>query len=191
MVHLSRIYTKFGDGGETCLGDGKTVAKDHIRVEAYGSVDELNSVLGLILANTDAGESKDLLLGIQNDLFDVGGDLCIPEDPRQEEGSCLRVKPQQVEKLEKAIDHLNQRLKPLNSFILPGGSPLAAWCHLARTVCRRAERTVVTLANEEAINKNVIIYLNRLSDLLFVMARIHNSDGLNDVLWKPGAGASS
>lgn len=191
MVFLSRIYTKTGDSGETCLGDGKRVAKDHIRVEAYGSVDELNSVLGLILAVGNPGESRDLILVIQNDLFDLGGDLCIPEDPKQVEGSCLRVKPQQVERLEKEIDRLNERLKPLNSFVLPGGSTVSAWCHLARTVCRRAERAVVSLAHEEAINEQVLIYLNRLSDLLFVMARIHNNDGKDDILWKPGAGAQS
>jgi cob(I)alamin adenosyltransferase len=187
MVHLSRIYTKFGDGGETCLGNGKKVAKDHIRVEAYGSVDELNALLGMILSAADAGESRDLLLAIQNDLFDLGGDLCIPQEPGQEPGSCLRVTDRQVDRLEKAIDRLNERLKPLNSFILPGGSPMASWCHLARTVCRRAERQVVTLAKGEQVNAQVIIYLNRLSDLLFVMARIHNDEGSKDILWKPGA----
>ena len=189
MVHLSKIYTKSGDRGETSLGDGRRVAKDHIRVEAYGSVDELNSILGMILATTNPGESQTLLLGIQNDLFDVGADLCVPEDPRQPDGSCLRVRPEQVTRLERAIDLLNERLTPLNSFILPGGTPLAAWCHVARTVCRRAERMVVCLAHEEAINNHALIYLNRLSDLLFVMARIHNDEGKGDVLWKPGAGA--
>lgn len=187
MVHLSRIYTKFGDRGETSLGDGKKVAKDHARVEAYGSVDELNAVLGMILSSCDPGESRERLLEIQNDLFDLGGDLCIPEKPSEEPGSCLRVSARQVARLEQAIDQLNERLKPLNSFILPGGSPMASWCHLARTVCRRAERQVVTLAHGEAINAQVIIYLNRLSDLLFVMARIHNDEGRNDILWKPGA----
>lgn len=190
MVHLSKIYTKSGDRGETCLGDGRRVAKDHIRVEAFGTVDELNSILGMILATTPPGESHNLLLVIQNDLFDVGADLCVPEDPRQAPGSCLRIRPEQVSRLEHAIDALNERLSPLDSFILPGGTPLAAWCHVARTVCRRAERMVVCLSHEEAINSQALIYLNRLSDLLFVMARIHNDEGKGDILWKPGAGAT-
>jgi len=185
MVYISRIYTKTGDQGDTALGDGKRVPKDHVRVAAYGTVDELNAVLGLLLANLPSTEEADLLRSIQNDLFDVGADLCVPETPGASTGS-LRVKPEQTKRLEDAIDRLNARLQPLRSFVLPGGSPAAAWCHLARTVCRRAERDVVTLARTETINAEVVIYLNRLSDLLFVLARIYNNEGQTDVLWQPG-----
>ncbi len=188
MVYLSTIYTKTGDQGETGLGNGSRVPKDHIRVEAYGSVDELNAVLGVLLASAIGLESNGFLLGIQNDLFDVGADLCVPEDPNLSQKTRLRVSKEQVTKLESEIDRLNQRLAPLNSFVLPGGSPIAAWCHVARTVCRRAERLVVSLARQEIINEQILIYLNRLSDLLFVMARIHNDEGNGDVLWNPGAG---
>jgi cob(I)alamin adenosyltransferase len=184
MVYLSRIYTKTGDSGETALGDGSRVPKDHPRVAAYGTVDELNAVLGLLLAQADAPE-PDLLRTVQNDLFDVGADLCVPPPPEEPAGARLRVRPVQVERLEAAIDRLNEQLKPLTSFVLPGGRPAAAWCHLARTVCRRAEREVVTLRRGEAINPQVVVYLNRLSDLLFVLARTCN-DGGADVLWVPG-----
>jgi cob(I)alamin adenosyltransferase len=186
MVFLSRIYTKSGDRGETGLGDGTRVPKDHPRVGAYGGVDELNAVLGLLLAHSERGEAADLLRGIQNDLFDVGADLCVPSAEGEQPGQRLRVRPEQAQRLEAAIDRLNERLTPLNSFVLPGGSPMAAWCHLARTVCRRAERDVVTLARAEAVNPQVVVYLNRLSDLLFVLARVYNRDGQDDVLWVPG-----
>lgn len=183
MVYLSRIYTKTGDQGETALGDGRRVPKDHVRVAAYGTVDELNAVLGLGLA--EGGREGDLIRGIQNDLFDVGADLCVPLVAGEEPGQRLRVQPAQVERLERTIDQLNERLAPLTSFVLPGGTPAAAWCHLARTVCRRAEREVVTLARSEDVNPHVVVYLNRLSDLLFVLARVANDDGRADVLWKP------
>jgi cob(I)alamin adenosyltransferase len=189
MVYLSRIYTKSGDQGETGLGDGSRVAKDHPRVAAYGSVDELNAVLGLLLAHAGSeldGETRRLLLGIQNDLFDVGADLCRPELPGEQPGQVLRIRAEQAEQLEKAIDVRNQHLQPLTSFVLPGGTPAAAWCHLARTVCRRAERDVVTLMQQQPINPHVVIYLNRLSDLLFVLARTFNRQGQDDVLWVPG-----
>jgi cob(I)alamin adenosyltransferase len=190
MVYLSRIYTKTGDQGETALGDGSRVAKDHPRVAAYGSVDELNAVLGLLLAQhaagPDAAEFAELVRSIQNDLFDVGADLCRPQRADEAAGQRLRVRPEQAQRLEAAIDRFNDRLEPLKSFVLPGGSAAAAWCHLARTVCRRAERDVVTLARAEPINPQVIIYLNRLSDLLFVLARVGNRDGRDDVLWVPG-----
>jgi cob(I)alamin adenosyltransferase len=186
MVYLSRIYTKTGDQGETGLGDGTRVAKDHPRVAAYGSVDELNALLGLLLANHADTPEADLVRSIQNDLFDVGADLCVPQPAQEKAGERLRVKAEQVDQLEKAIDRLNERLEPLKSFVLPGGKPAAAWCHVARTVCRRAERDVVTLARTERINPQVVIYLNRLSDLLFVMARVLNGDGKDDVLWQPG-----
>jgi cob(I)alamin adenosyltransferase len=184
MVYLSRIYTKTGDRGDTSLGDGTRVAKDHPRVAAYGTVDELNAVLGLLIAQCSEVSELELLRRIQNDLFDVGADLCVPI---QENETRLRVQPGQALRLEKEIDRLNAGLKPLTSFVLPAGHPAAAWCHLARTVCRRAERDVVTLMRMEAVNPQVIVYLNRLSDLLFVLARAHNHQtGRDDVLWVPG-----
>jgi cob(I)alamin adenosyltransferase len=184
MVYLSRIYTKTGDQGETALGDGQRVPKDHPRVAAYGTVDELNSILGLLLAQATTVAEADLLCSIQNDLFDVGADLCVPMKPGEEKA--LRLVPEQVSRLEAAIDRLNAGLRPLTSFVLPGGSAAAAWAHLARTVCRRAERDVVTLARAESINPQIVIYLNRLSDLLFVLARVCNDQGGADVLWQPG-----
>jgi cob(I)alamin adenosyltransferase len=188
MVYLSKIYTKTGDQGDTGLGDGSRVAKDHPRVAAYGSVDELNSALGLVMVSTPASEPSTaaLLRGIQNDLFDVGADLCKPQTPDEKPGKVLRIQAEHAARLEKAIDQWNLSLEPLKSFVLPGGTPAAAWCHLARTVCRRAERDVVTLARTETINPQVIIYLNRLSDLLFVLARVCNDRGQSDVLWEPG-----
>lgn len=188
MVYLSRIYTKTGDHGETALGDGVRVPKDHPRVVAYGGVDELNAVLGLLrhqLAG-DAPEQVGLMSQIQNDLFDVGADLCVPAAADEAPGQRLRVRPEQAARLETPIDRWNADLAPLTSFVLPGGSPAAAWCHLARTVCRRCERDVVTLARTEAINPQVIVYLNRLSDLLFVLARVLNDGGKTDQLWVPG-----
>lgn len=184
MVYLSRIYTKAGDGGQTGLGDGTRVPKDHPRVVAYGEVDELNSVLGLALA---AGAPEpELLRRVQNDLFDLGSDLCVPPGDGDAARTALRVTADQAERLEREIDRLNERLQPLRSFVLPGGSPGAAWLHLARTVCRRAERTVVTLMGSEPVGPAVLVYLNRLSDLLFVLARVANDDGRADLLWVPG-----
>jgi len=186
MVYLSRIYTKSGDQGETGLGDGSRVAKDHPRVTAYGTVDELNAILGVLLATTPNAPEADLLRSIQNDLFDVGADLCVPPAADEKAGGRLRMRPEQATRLEAAIDRLNANLQPLTSFILPGGQPAAAWCHLARTVCRRAERDVVTLSHTEPVDSPVVIYLNRLSDLLFVLARVYNNQGRDDVLWQPG-----
>ena len=186
MVYLSRIYTKTGDSGDTALGDGTRVPKDDPRVAAYGSVDELNAALGLLLAHQPDFAEAELLRSIQNDLFDVGADLCVPPMPDEEAGKHLRVQPSQAARLETTIDRLNASLTPLRSFVLPGGTPVAAWCHLARTVCRRAERDVVTLARIQSINPQIIIYLNRLSDLLFVLTRVSNADGKGDVLWQPG-----
>jgi cob(I)alamin adenosyltransferase len=185
MVILSRIYTRTGDQGDTALGDGSRVPKDDPRVAAYGSVDELNAVLGMLLTVPPLGEA-DLLRSIQNDLFDVGADLCLPQASEEAPGAHLRVQPQQAERLEHAIDRLNASLSPLQSFVLPGGTPSAAWAHLARTVCRRAERDVVSLTHQEWINPAIVIYLNRLSDLLFVLARVYNNNGRDDVLWQPG-----
>ena len=186
MVYLSRIYTKSGDGGETGLGDGSRVPKDSLRVEAYGQVDELNSVLGLVLASCPSCPEFALLQSIQNDLFDVGADLCVPPTEGEHTTKALRVTATQSERLEKNIDRVNENLQPLQSFVLPGGTPLASYLHLARTICRRAERAVVTLMRAESVNVNVLIYLNRLSDLLFVLARVANDGGKGDVLWVPG-----
>ncbi len=190
MVYLSRIYTKTGDQGDTALGDGTRVPKDHPRVTAYGSVDELNAILGLLVLNDPDAVQTELLRGIQNDLFDVGADLCVPPAPDEAPGSRLRIRPEQAARLESAIDRLNANLRPLTSFVLPGGRAAAAWCHLARTVCRRAEREVVTLSHSESVNPQVVIYLNRLSDLLFVLARVYNNGGQDDVLWQPGKTSS-
>ena len=187
MVYISRIYTKAGDGGQTGLGDGSRVWKNSRRVIAIGEVDELNAVVGLAIA---AGTPEaDLLRSIQNDLFDIGADLCVPV--MDGETNVLRMVPSQSDRLEREIDRLNSRLAPLHSFVLPGGSQAAAWLHLARTVCRRAERSFVELMQAEPINPNVLIYLNRLSDLLFVLARVANDDGKGDVLWVPGRSRNS
>jgi len=190
MVYLSRIYTKTGDRGDTGLGDGSRVPKDHPRVTAYGTVDELNAILGIFLVHLHDAKAEaalvDLVRSVQNDLFDVGADLCLPPGEGEKPGQVLRIQADQAERLEQAIDSRNERLQPLKSFILPGGTAAAAWCHLARTVCRRAERDVVTLARSDRINPQVIVYLNRLSDLLFVLGRVCNHDGHDDVLWVPG-----
>ena len=188
MVYLSRIYTRTGDRGETGLGDGSRVPKDHPRVAAYGTIDELNSVLGLLIAGAPDWSETGLLRGIQNDLFDCGADLCRPQAPAETAGQRLRILPEQAQRLEQAIDRLNADLQPLTSFVLPGGSTTAAWCHLARTVCRRAERDVVALARNEVVNQEVVVYLNRLSDLLFVLARVANDRGREDILWVTGKG---
>ena len=190
MVYLSRIYTRTGDGGDTGLGDGRRVSKNHPRIEAIGAVDELNAVLGLLLAQSPDLPEHGLVQSIQNDLFDVGADLCVPAAADEQAGQKLRVTAAQVARLESAIDRINADLKPLKSFILPGGSPAAAWCHLARTVCRRAERAVVSLMGTEVVTPQVLAYLNRLSDLLFVLGRDFNHQGRKDVLWEPGQGGS-
>jgi len=184
MVFLSRIYTKSGDGGETGLGDGSRVPKCSARVTAYGEVDELNAVLGLAIAHDS--DRLAFLRSVQNDLFDVGADLCVPSSPGESGEHRLRVRAEQAERLEREIDRLNSGLQPLRSFVLPGGSLPAAWLHFARTVCRRAERSVVELMQTEVVNPDLLVYLNRLSDLLFVMARVANEEGQGDVLWEPG-----
>jgi cob(I)alamin adenosyltransferase len=186
MVYLSRIYTKTGDKGDTALGDGSRVPKNHPRVTAYGTVDELNAALGVLLAENPGAAEADLLRTIQNDLFDVGADLCVPESQTESSRQPLRIDPGQVKRMEQAIDRLNESLQPLTSFVLPGGRKAAAWCHLARTICRRAERDVVALSQGEPLNPQVVIYLNRLSDLLFVLARVYNDGGREDRLWEPG-----
>jgi cob(I)alamin adenosyltransferase len=187
MVKLTKIYTRGGDSGETSLGDGARVPKSSTRVSSYGDVDEANSILGIVRLYLD-GPEDEILARIQNDLFDVGADLCTPieETPKYPP---LRVTQPQIDWLEAQIDRMNAELAPLTSFILPGGTPAAAFLHQARTVVRRAERLVVELLTEpgEAVNRLVLIYLNRLSDLLFVMSRYVNGKGANDVLWVPGA----
>jgi len=190
MVRLTRIYTRGGDAGKTSLGDGKRVSKTHVRIVAYGAVDELNSTLGMVRRQPQLKRQDDRLLGrIQNDLFDVGADLCVPTKRGEKKGARLRVQPQQVLALEAAIDERNDKLQPLDSFVLPGGSDLAAWLHIARTVCRRAELEVVRLSETPRMGvppQEALRYLNRLSDLLFVMARVANGNGRTDVKWQPG-----
>jgi cob(I)alamin adenosyltransferase len=187
MVVLSKIYTKTGDAGETALGNGARVAKHSLRVTAYGTVDETNATLGLARLHAQ-GEIDEALARIQNDLFDLGADLCRPDMARDHEAGYvpLRMLAAQVERLEHEIDVMNARLQPLRSFILPGGTPLSAHLHLCRTVCRRAERLTVELATMEEVNAEAVKYLNRLSDWFFVAGRIANSDGRDDVLWVPG-----
>lgn len=185
MVKLTRIYTRGGDNGQTSLGDGSRVPKHDLRVSAYGEVDEANAVIGLARLHA-SGEVDAILSRIQNDLFDLGADLCTPfEDAPQYPP--LRIVDAQVERLEREIDAMNAGLAPLNSFILPGGTPLAAHLHLARTVVRRAERGMTLLAAHERVNDAAIRYANRLSDHLFVLGRRANEDGTRDVLWIPGA----
>lgn len=187
MVKLNKIYTKKGDDGTTGLVRGPRRMKHDLRVACYGTVDEANSTIGLARLHTGSMPKLDRLLArIQNDLFDVGSDFATPgTDPAGAEPT-LRVTPAQTEWLEQQIDTHNEGLKPLTSFILPGGTPLAATLHLARTVVRRAERMAVELMAKEEVNTEAMIYLNRLSDLLFVLARVANGNGLNDVLWTPG-----
>jgi cob(I)alamin adenosyltransferase len=187
VVVLSEIYTKTGDAGETALGNGARVAKHSLRVTAYGTVDETNATLGLARLHAQ-GEIDAALARIQNDLFDLGADLCRPDMARDHEAGYvpLRMLAAQVERLESEIDTMNARLEPLRSFILPGGTPLSAHLHLCRTVCRRAERLTVELATMEEVNAEAVKYLNRLSDWFFVAGRIANNDGRDDVLWVPG-----
>lgn len=183
MVRLNKIYTRTGDDGETSLVNGQRVSKHSRRPAAFGEVDELNSVIGLARLHA-SGQVDAMLARIQNDLFDLGADLAAPETDTDQ--VFLRISELQVSRLETEIDTLNQALSPLKSFILPGGSELAAWLHLARTVTRRAERRITELAVEEAVNEAAIRYINRLSDHLFVLARHINDDGATDVLWVPG-----
>lgn len=186
MVVLSKIYTKTGDAGETALGNGARVAKHSLRVTAYGTVDEVNATVGL--ARMHSGDMDAALARVSNDLFDLGADLCTPDMHKDADlpYTPLRMIAAQVARLEAEIDVQNAKLTPLRSFILPGGSALAAHLHLCRTVCRRAERLVVELGTLEEVNVEAIKYLNRLSDWFFVMGRIANDDGKADVLWVPG-----
>ena len=178
---LSKIYTRTGDDGTTGLGDGTRVAKDSLRVDAMGDVDELNSVIGLLLTETVPDILVDLLTQVQHDLFNLGGEICIPD--------YVILQQANIDNLEEAIDTLNDTLEPLKEFILPGGTKAAAYCHLARTVCRRAERKLITLARDEKVTAISLQYLNRLSDLLFVLCRVINKEaGVSDVLWNNKSG---
>jgi cob(I)alamin adenosyltransferase len=182
MIRIDRVVTRGGDGGETSLGDGSRVAKDALRVEAYGTVDEANAAIGVLRLHANAAADA-MLARIQNDLFDVGSDLCVPG----EAGDRLRVTDTPALRLEAEIAAMNAALPPLDSFILPGGTPAAAHAHVARTVVRRAERLVVALSRAEVVNPAIVRLLNRLSDHLFVLGRRLNDDGTADVKWIPGA----
>jgi|RhiMetdeSRZDD1v2_1073273.scaffolds.fasta_scaffold65174_5 cob(I)alamin adenosyltransferase len=192
MIALNRIYTRTGDGGTTALGSGKRVSKSDLRIEAYGTVDETNAVLGLARLHTTSAElgPLDLMLArIQNELFDLGADLCLPQEDSEKSQNALRILGSQVERLEREIDMMNKELAPLRSFVLPGGHPAAAYLHLCRTICRRAERLIVALADRpgEKVSGQALAYINRLSDHFFVSSRWVNARGLGDVLWSPGA----
>lgn len=188
MVVLNKIYTRTGDKGDTALGNGARVAKHNARVEAYGTADELNCFVG-VARLVAKGETDSALSRIQNDLFDLGADLCRPDQAAdgELEYTPLRMVPEQVDRLEREIDVMNAELDPLRSFILPGGNELAAHLHVCRTVARRAERLAVLLAEQEDVNEAAVRYLNRLSDWFFVAARVANNGGKDDVLWVPGA----
>ena len=190
MVVLNKIYTRTGDDGTTALGSGERVAKNGVRVSAYGTVDETNAAIGMARLSTATAEPEidRMLARIQNDLFDLGADLCVPDRGEKLEYEPLRIVATQVDRLEQDIDQLNGELEPLRSFILPGGTPAAAALHVARTVCRRAERLIVELAarDDEPVSDAAIKYMNRLSDFLFVAARYACDRGKGDVLWVPG-----
>jgi cob(I)alamin adenosyltransferase len=187
MVKLTKIYTRGGDKGETSLGDGSRLPKHALRIRAYGTVDETNAVIGMARLHTRPAVEADLMLArIQTDLFDLGADLCTPEAQNPKHPP-LRIEQAQVDRLEAEIDHMNARMKPLDSFVLPGGSDAAAHLHLARTICRRAERLMTELATAEPVSPTAVRYINRLSDHLFVLSRRMNRDGADDVLWVPGA----
>ena len=185
MVKLNKIYTRTGDDGQTVLVNGQRVAKHAKRPVAFGEVDELNSVIGMARNFADNTDIDDMLARIQNDLFDLGADLATPE--MDDNVPCLRITEKQVKRIEHEIDVLNKDLSDLSSFILPGGSSLSSWLHFARTVARRAEREIASLSAEEPINKFAMHFINRLSDHLFVLARVANQNGKNDILWVPGA----
>ncbi len=188
MVTLSKIYTKTGDEGKTSLGNGDRVNKHSLRVEAYGTVDETNATVGLARLHAKDSNITSQLSAIQNDLFDLGADLCRPEheDDKKSKHPPLRINSKQVARLESEIDIMNSALQPLKSFVLPGGSTLAAHLHLCRTVSRRAERLTFALSKTESVNEIAIKYLNRLSDWFFVASRVANSNGADDILWIPG-----
>ncbi len=188
MVKLNKIYTKTGDDGTTGLVSGKRVDKDDLRVEAFGSVDEVNAALGLARSRLDEEHKTvdEMLARIQNDLFDLGADLATPLKQDEAPNKVLRIQSHQVERIEQEIDLLNESLQPLTSFVLPGGKTGVAELHLARTICRRAERNMVSLNRRDPINKQASLYINRVSDFLFVASRALNDGGKADILWVPG-----
>ena len=190
-MQIDRLYTRSGDAGETGLGDGSRVPKTHPRIVALGAVDELNAALGVALASGLPDGVAAALAGVQNDLFDLGADLCVPLADEAAGPSRLRLNAARTATLEQRIDAVTAHLQPLRSFILPGGTPAAAALHLARTVCRRAELDLLRLAAVEPLNPQLAIYLNRLSDLLFALARLANDGGRADVLWQPGGSEST
>jgi cob(I)alamin adenosyltransferase len=185
VVVLNRIYTRTGDKGETALGSGKRVQKFDLRIESYGTVDETNACVGVARLHAES-ELDTMLARVQNDLFDLGADLCVPEDSSEISAKALRISEMQVTRLEQEMDAMNEKLQPLRSFVLPGGTAVAAHLHIARTVCRRAERLIVRLAQNEPVGAEAVKYSNRLSDFLFVAARFANLSR-GDVLWVPGA----
>jgi cob(I)alamin adenosyltransferase len=188
MVKLTKIYTRGGDSGETSLGDGSRVKKHDPRVATYGTVDEANAAIGVArLQCADDADVDAMLSRIQNDLFDLGADLCTPIVADEAPGKALRIVQAQVDRLEREIDVMNAALAPLSSFVLPGGAPAAAALHVARTIIRRAERDITALIQSEAVNPQALMYTNRLSDHLFVLSRHINAKGAGDVLWVPGA----
>ncbi|HEU5285986.1 MAG TPA: cob(I)yrinic acid a,c-diamide adenosyltransferase [Sphingomicrobium sp.] len=187
MVRLNRIYTRTGDAGETGLVDGSRIAKDHPRAQAIGDVDELNSAIGLAIVHVGSGKARAMLGCIQNELFDLGADLATPGDEFAPSETALRIVQGQVDRLETEIDAMNEELEPLKSFILPGGGKGAAHVHLARAIARRAERSVITAARQVSLNPMARVYLNRLSDHLFVLGRWLARDEGGDILWRPGA----
>ena len=190
MIKINKIYTRTGDSGKTRLGDGSVTPKHSIRVEAYGNIDEANSSIGLaisIMVNSSSQNTEiiNLLTKVQSDLFDIGADLCKPISQTNNDEKRIQISEKKLVDIENKIDNLNKNLKPLNSFILPGGNSTSAHLHLARTIVRRAERSITYLAEKESINPFIIKYINRLSDLLFVIARVLNNNGKGDILWKP------
>jgi cob(I)alamin adenosyltransferase len=191
MVTLNRIYTRTGDAGETALGSGLRLSKAHLRIQAYGTVDETNATLGVVRLHTAdeaLGLLDTMLARIQNELFDLGADLCVPDTDEKLTHEPLRILPSQCDRLEKEIDRLNDELAPLRSFVLPGGHPAAAYLHVSRTVCRRAERLIVELKSHlgEHVGDAALAYINRLSDFLFVASRWVNAKTTGDILWMPG-----
>lgn len=188
MVKLNKIYTRTGDDGTTGLSDGSRVSKDSARVSAYGDVDEANSAIGMARLHITDQTLNDMLSRLQNDLFDLGADLAtpMPAEGEKDEEWALRIIQSQVDRIEQSLDQLNADLQPLTSFVLPGGTPASTYLHMARTIARRAERNMVTLAGADAVNPSAMAYINRVSDFLFVAARWCNDQGKADVMWVPG-----
>lgn len=190
MVRLTKIYTRGGDTGQTSLGGGARVVKHDLRVAAFGTVDEANAAIGCARLHTEGAAADAILARLQNDLFDLGADLCTPLAEGEQPGAALRIAPAHIHRLEREIDQINAGLGALDSFVLPGGSPASAHLHLARTIARRAERLMTELAEAEPVNPEALAFMNRASDLLFVLGRHFNGDGADDVLWRAGENLS-